>query len=553
MTQQQEPGTSPDEPAVSAGGDAAAGRLLRSSAVVGLGTGLSRLTGFVRVGALAYALGATFLSDAYNLANTTPNIVYELILGGVLTATLVPIFVDHVETGDDDATSSVVTVAAVALVTLTVAAVLAAPWIARLYTLRLEPDAAAAQEAVAIPLMRLFLPQILFYGFTAIGTALLNARRAFAVPAFAPVLNNIVVSAMLLALPEVTDGRPTLDQVRGDPGLLLLLGLGTTAGIAAMTVVLLPALKRARVRLRWRFDWRHPAVRAVARLSGWTVGYAISNQIALFVVLALANRADRAGDVSAYQYAFVFFQLPHGLFAVSIMTTFVPDLARFAGRGDRVGFRDRFSLGLRLLMLVVLPAAAGYVLLARPLVASLLQRGAFSPGSAALTGDVLAAFALGLFGFSIYLYALRGFYALRDTKTPFVLNVVENGLNIVFAIALVGPLGVQGLALGYSAAYTVTAVLALVVLHRRMGAVDVRGVLRSAARIVVAVAALVVVVAVVRELVGTDTGGGAITRTAAGVLSGAVVYAVALVALRAGEVEALRTRLLRRPTSRPSA
>ena len=538
---------------MSATENAAAGRLLRSSALVGLGTGLSRLTGFVRVGALAYALGATFLSDAYNLANTTPNIVYELILGGVLTATLVPIFVEHFDKKDDDATSAVVSVAVAALVALTVAAVLAAPLIAKLYTLRLEPEAAAAQEAVAVPLMRLFLPQILFYGLTAIGTALLNARRAFAVPAFAPVLNNIAVSAMLLALPEVAGGRPTLDEVRNDTGLLLLLGLGTTAGIVAMTVVLWPAMRRAGIRLRWRFDWRHPAVQQVARLSGWTVGYAVSNQIALFVVLALANRADRAGDVSAYQYAFVFFQLPHGLFAVSIMTTFVPDLAQLAGQGDRAGFRDRFSLGLRLLALVVLPAAAGYVLLARPLVASLLQRGALTEASAALTGDVLAAFALGLFGFSVYLFALRGFYALRDTRTPFWLNVIENGLNIVLAVALVGPLGVQGLALAYAGAYTLAAVLALVALQRRMGAVDVPEVIRSGVRIVVAVACLVAAVAAVSLVVGSDTGGGALLRTAAGVVAGAAVYGAALLVLRAGEVEALRARLLRRRTGTSSA
>src|SRR5690606_37342283 len=129
--------------------------------------------------------------------------------------------------------------------------------------------------------------------------------------------------------------------------------LGTTAGIVAMTVALWPAIRRAGIRLRFRFDLRHPSVRKVGSLSGWTLGYAAANQVALFVILALAT-GEGAGAVSAYTYAFIFFQLPHGLLAVSIMTTFLPDLSAFAARLDLAGFRDRFGLGLRLLILVIL-------------------------------------------------------------------------------------------------------------------------------------------------------------------------------------------------------
>ena len=137
-----------------------------------------------------------------------------------------------------------------------------------------------------------------------------------------------------------------------------------------------------------------PPIRTVARLSGWTIGYVVANQIALFVVLALAN-GEGAGSVSAYTYAFIFFQLPHGLFAVSIMTTFMPDLAGLAAAATCQGFRERFGLGLRLLTLVVLPAAVGYIVLARPLVAMLLERGAFGGASSQLTAEVLVAFSLG--------------------------------------------------------------------------------------------------------------------------------------------------------------
>lgn len=529
-------------------GDAAAAttaRLVRSSAVVGIGTGLSRLSGLLRVGALTFALGATALSDAYNLANTTPNIIYELILGGVLSATLVPVFVEQHQLDDDDATNAVVTVATIAFVLLTAVAMVAAPLIVDLYTLRLSPEAAAAQAEVAVPLLRLFLPQILFYGLMTLGSALLNARRSFFAPAYAPVLNNLVVIATLLAFAAIAGDQVSLAEVADDPQLLFLLGVGTTAGIAAMTIALWPAIRRAGIRLRFHPAWRHPAIRTVARLAGWTIGYAAANQITLFIVLALAN-GEGAGAVSAYTYAFIFFQLPHGLFAVSIMTTFMPDLAALASAGDLAGFRERLGLALRLLTLVVLPAAVGYVVLARPLVATLLERGAFGAGSSALTADVLVAFALGLLGFSVYLLVLRGYYALKDTRTPFLLNLAENGINIVLALALVGALGVQGLALAYAIAYTAGALLALAALRHRLGGLDGRRILASVSRMAVAAGVMALALWAGARVVGGDSGTGALARTAVGVLVGAGVYLGALLALRVPEVVELWDRLRRR-------
>jgi putative peptidoglycan lipid II flippase len=264
-------------------------RVVRSSVPVAVGTALSRLTGMVRLAAMAYALGFDRLADSYNLANTTPNIVYELLLGGVLSATLVPIFVEHREKGDDEATSAVVSVVALALILLTGIGIIVAPAVVHLYTLRLSDATAAAQQKVATDLLRMFMPQMLFYGITAIATALLNARRHFAAPAVTPVFNNLLVTAIFLALPHLTRGPLTLEAVRHDPGTMLLLGLGTTAGIAAMALPLLPALRRAGIRLRPVFDFRHPAVRKVVRLSGWTAGYVAVNQIALWLVLVLAN------------------------------------------------------------------------------------------------------------------------------------------------------------------------------------------------------------------------------------------------------------------------
>ena len=517
-------------------------RIVRSSAVMALGTAASRLTGFVRLAAMAYALGVGRATDTYTLANTTPNIVYELLLGGVLSATLVPVFVHHFEEDDDDGPSAIVTVATVLLTALTVVGVLAAPWILRLYTSTVEGGTAADQREVGTALLRLFMPQMLFYGLTAMGTALLNARRVFAAPAWVPVLNNLVVSAVLFVIPSVADGHPSLEDVRDDRTLLLLLGLGTTAGIVAMTVALWPFVRRAGIHLRWVFDLKNAAVREVVKMSGWTLGYVVTNQIALAVVLVLANRTS--GGVASYTIAFVFFQLPHALVAVSLMSALVPEMSSAARSNDMPSYKRHFSLGIRLISLVVMPAATGYIVLARPIISALVEYGA-AEGSVGLVGDSLAMFAVGLLGFSIYLFTLRGFYARRDTRTPFVLNLVENALNIALALVLEPWLGVKGLALALALAYSLSALLAFGVLRTRVGLLGGRRLALAVGKVGVASAAMAAAVALAAQAVGSDEGGGAIVRTAVGVAVGVVVFVVTVVALRTEEVDALRSRLRR--------
>ncbi|HEY2812899.1 MAG TPA: murein biosynthesis integral membrane protein MurJ [Acidimicrobiales bacterium] len=514
-------------------------QLVRSSAVVGVGTALSRVTGLIRTVVMAYVLGRFALADAYNLANTTPNIVYDLLLGGILSATLVPVFVDRFEHDDEDGVNAVVTVVTSVLIALTVTAIIAAPWIFRAYTWAAPGNNAADLERAGVPLLRLFLPQVLFYGLTALGTAILNARRRFAAPAFVPVLNNVLVCALLLYFAHLAGRGASVESVVDNTAWLWLLGAGTTAGIVLMTVALLPSLRASGWRFRWRFKPRDSSVRKVAALSGWTLGYVVVNQIALLVVLALAAK-EGGGVPTFYLYAFQFFQLPYGLFAVSLMTTITPELASAASEGNMVSYRERLSYGIRLMTLVVLPSSVGMIVIARPLIAALLGQ-SFLP-----TADVLANFALGLLGFSLYLFVLRGFYALHDTRTPFFLNVIENGVNVVLAFALIGPFGVQGLAFSYAAAYTIAAVLAFAALRRRVGRLEGRRLASTTAKIAIAAAVMGVVTYVVTRAIGSPESGGAVVRLAIGVLVGVLVYGAGLLVLRVDEVSALRSRLLRR-------
>lgn len=435
--------------------------LLAASAMPAVGTTLSRVTGLVRVGALTYALGLTTIADVYNLANTTPNILYELVLGGVLSSTLVPLFVRTLDDPDDDTASVVTTVAFSAIVAMTLLGVVLAPWINRLFALPLDGAEKAQQLELGDDFLVLLVPQILFYGVTTLVTALLHARRRFAPPAFTPVLTNLVIAAAAIAAAQ------WFHRSGAEMGQVYMLGLGTTAGVAAMAIALVPFIRRAGIHLRWRFQPRHPAVRSVLRLSGWTVGFAAANQVALLLILTLA-RGQEAGTVSAYQYAFIFFQLPHGLIAVSLMTAILPELAEAAVDRDDRAYIARFREGTSLLLTFLLPAAIGLLFIGEPLIRIFLQRGSFTAEDTTRTTQMLMGFAIGLPAFSLYLYCVRAFFARRNTRTPFFLNLFQNALNVALVVPLTRVWGPVGLAVAYSASYWVIAVVTLYVLNRRV-------------------------------------------------------------------------------------
>ncbi|WCO68882.1 murein biosynthesis integral membrane protein MurJ [Iamia majanohamensis] len=520
-------------------------RLLKDNIVVATGTALSRVTGVARLLAVFGLTGA--LADDYLLANNTPNIVYELILGGILTATLVPLFTEHLQKRDRAATDAVVSVTLVALAVLTLVGLVVSPALMLLYTQNVDPDVDAAQfRRVGIGLALLFVPQIFFYGVMALGSALLNARRRFFAAAWAPVLNNVIVVGVLVGATLTTEGDLTLAQVDDDRGLLLLLGLGTTAGIVAMALSLLPALWRAGFRLRFRPSLRHPAVRVAAGLSGWTLGYVIANQVAAQTVNWLAVGDESA--VRSYQVAFTFFQLPHGLLAVSLMTTFQPDLARAFVRERWDLFHDRLLQGLRLLVAVMVPASVGYLTLATLVVQLGPESSPLGPGGtfndAIPVARSLAGFAPGLLGFSVYLFILRAFYAVQDTRRPFWINSGENLTNILFAVVLVAPFGLIGLTSAYSVAYLLASALALAVLLRRLPpGFDLGGFVRTLGGCLAAGALMAAAVA------GTVVGLSALDPdllplwVAAAVPVGGIVYLGAAIALGVADDAGLRRRL----------
>ena len=378
----------------------------------------------------------------------------------------------------------------------------------------------------------------------------MNSRRRFFAAAWSPVLANVVVIVTLLSLPEPGGDQWTLGDVMDDTRLRWTLGLGTTAGIAAMALVLIPAVHRAGLRYRPDLRFRHPAVKQLLALSGWTLGYVVANQVTIAVVRNLADPGS--GDARAYFEAFTFFVLPHGLLAMSIATTFAPEMARSVTRGDRRAFNDQASLGVRLVALLTLPAGVLIFVLRRAIVGALLQHGEYTAANADNAARALGGFALGLVGFSVYLFVLRGFYAHQDTRTPFVINVVQNVLNIVLAILLVGRYDILGLGVALAVSYVVCALWALQVMSYKVPGFPLRTILASVWRMVLAGAIAGEMTFLVASRSGDDAGWPALLRVVVGAVVGTIVYVGVLVALRAPELTALRQRLPgRRRSDRP--
>jgi putative peptidoglycan lipid II flippase len=526
--------------------------MFRSNLTVAAGTAASRVTGLIRVAVLGIVLGRTALSDAYNQANNTPNLVYELLLGGVLSAALVPLFTRLDHDKDEEGRAAVVSAATIVLVALTAVAVIAAPLVFRLYSLATSSAVPAGDyRAAGTLLARVFLVQILFYGLSSIWGSLLNARGRFFAAAWAPALSNMAIIVSLLLVPDIITGRaPVLTDVLSNARLRWTLGLGATAGIAVMALALIPALLSAGIPLRLRIDFKHPAVAQLRGLSGWLIGYVVANQIAILVIQNLLVHSG-GGNQTAYTAAFTFFVLPHGLLAMSVATTFLPHMSAAIARGDRATLLARSTQGIRLIAMVTMPAGFGLFTLRRPIIGIALQHGKYTAADALITSRALAGFALGLVGFSVYLFVLRVFYAHQDARTPFVINVVENMVNIVLALVLVGRFAVLGLGLAFGIAYLVSSLWSLQIVSYKIADFPLRATLRSIVMMLIAATMMAEAVWLVARLVGSNDGVGAVVRVIVGTIIGIAVYGAVLRALGASEIDDLIARF--RPASVPTS
>ncbi len=522
--------------------------LARSTALMTLGTVLSRVTGVLRLAVLAGVLGIaeSRLPDAYNLANTVPNILYELLLGAVVASLFVPLFVEILEKEERDKAwevfSAIINVSLLAITAIAVVGVLLSPLIAEFYAARLGGDEVAAQERVLTVFLRLFIPQIILYGMYFIFSGLLNADKTFVLPMFTPIVNNFVAIGVFVAF-GILYGTVGLENITTSQ--LLLLGIGTTASVAPGALLLLPAVRKlGHYRLTLKLD--HPSVRKLARLSVYAIGYVAANQIGYIVIQWLANE-DR-GAYTAYLAAFTFFLLPIGLFTWSLTTALVPSMSEEAVRGNDEGFRDRVETGIGATIFLLLPCAVGYIVLGEPIADALLRHGIVTGASIDLVVGVLDLLSLGLVQFGIFLLLVRAFYARQDTKTPFWVNAVVIAVNTAINIPMFAAIGVEGLAAGHAVAYTIGSAILLVLLGRSIGWVGGRS-LQTLFRCAIAAGATGAVAWAIHRGLTEVMGGADIGRLAAlsvAVAVGAGVYLFIASALRVKELDYVREVLGRR-------
>ena len=462
------------------------GAFVRDTAVMSVGTTLSRITGYLRLSAQTAALGVSALGNTYATANTTPNIVYELVLGGILTSVFVPVFVEWLQKhGRDEAWMVADRVLTLALVVLSGVAILGAifaPQIMRLYLSASDATDKEAQIELGAFFLRWFMPQIVFYGVGAVATGLLQAERKFAAPMFAPILNNLTVIATfgVYAL-LVGSGTTSVESITFAEKTVL--AAGTTLGVAAMTSALWPSLRSLGFRWHLRFDWNHPAVRRLGKLALWVVVYVVANQVAYIVIMVFTGKFEDGYQI--YASAFILFQLPHAIVAVSIFTALLPPMSGRWAAHDIDGLRTLFSRGVRDTVVVIVPAALGYLALAVPIVSLLLQHGRADAADAENIAHTLQAFAVGLPFFSAFQLLTRTFYAMQDTRTPAFVNVAAAVVNIAANLLYLSfDWGVPGLALGHATSYAFATLVCLVVLRKRLGRIDGAQIASTLARVI---------------------------------------------------------------------
>jgi putative peptidoglycan lipid II flippase len=529
----------------------AARSLARGAAVTTAATALSRVTGFVRVVVVAAALGTTFLGNVYQTANTAPNLVFELVAAGVLTSIFVPTFVDYLVKGEHrqgwDAANALASVALVGLLALSVLIALFAPLIMQLLTIGIDdPQLRSDEIALGSRFLRLFAPQIAFYGAGMIMTGALHAHRRFALPAMAPIFNNVVVIVVYFTYAAMRgDTAPTVEGITDAE--VFVLGAGTTLGVVAMTVCLVPQMMRLGWRFRFEFDPSHPAVRRGARLGVWALGYAGGYQAGLIVVLMLANKIE--GGVAAYQWAFTFFYLPHALFAIPIFNVLFTAMSEHVTRGEEDALLGRLRDGLAMLAFLLLPTAAVMLACAYELTRVTLEYGVMTGAGAALVARVLIAFAIGLPGYSAFLVFTRAFYAIGDTKVPTIVNALTVLLASVIGAALFAAASddwaVPGLALGHSLAFTAGALI----LGRTFGVrLRTRRVLDRAPmlRSLIAAAGALVAMVLVGLAIPDGTRGAALVELIATLIVGGAVYIGTMVLWKSTELERIKALVTRR-------
>ena len=432
--------------------------LIRSSSFMGLGTIISRATGLIRNLLLVAALGTGLLGDAFNVANTTPNIIYNLLIGGALSAVFVPLIVQSFrqEDGGSAYISRLLSLIASALLFITIAAMLLAPLLISLYA----PTFSGRSRDVTLAFALYCLPQILFYGLYGILGQVANAKEKFGPMMWAPIANNLLVIALFSYFISVTD-EISLETISDSQ--IALLGLGSTVGIALQALILIPTLKKSGLKLSFRRDWRGVGLDKAMRLASWAFIFVLVSQIGFLITVNLATRAavlaqeqgiDYGVGYTPYANAYLVMLLPHSIVTISIVTALLPGLSKLAFDKKLSEVRDQLSKALRLTAILTIPASLFFFFFAEEIASAIFF--GISEQSAEYIGRVLAAMSLGLIPLSINLVLIRGLNAFENTKYQVISNLVINLVALTISIWAFLNLDVTDITVGLGAALAIS-------------------------------------------------------------------------------------------------
>lgn len=440
-------------------------RLARSAGLIGVATMTSRVLGLVRDQVLAYLFGAGNAMDAFNVAFRIPNLVRDLFAEGAMSAAFVPTFTRRLTLrGKDDAWrlgSHVISALLVATGTLSVVGIIFAGRLTMLFAS--DYARVPGKLELTTELTRIMFPFLTLVAVAAAFMGMLNSLGRFFVPALSPAMFNVASIACAIAL------VPVMPFFGLEP--IVAIAVGAIVGGLGQIALQWPALRAEGFRYRPILDTRDAGLREVLILMGpGTIGLA-AVQINLLVSTVLAT-GQGTGAVSWLNYAFRVMYLPIGLFGVSIATAAMPAISRHAARAELGGMRQTLSSGLRMMLMLNMPATIGLIALATPIVALLFERGVFTASDTAATAAALMFYAPGLIGYSAVKIAAPAFYALRDSRTPVMVSVVSMILNVLINISLVRVIGYRGLALGTALAAVLNASVLLLLLRRRLGGLD---------------------------------------------------------------------------------
>lgn len=530
----------------------------KNSAIMALGTIMSRASGMLRTMILGAVLGTAAVANAYELANQLPQQVYELLMGGVLSSVIVPLLVKAQKNDPDKGEAFIqrlLTITTVLFTAMTAIIVAAAPLLTLLITnpeTRIkQPD----QTALTTQLAYLLLLEILFYALSAMFAAVLNSRGKFAPPAWIPVLNNLTVIVTAVIFLVVHGGFRPLDAKTITTAEVLILGIGTTMGIVLQAAALWIPLRKLGFRWKWRWDWRGTGLGEARQLAGWMLLYVLLSQIGVMAIQQAANSPSAYGpdlpSNAIYNKAYMLFMLPHAIAAVSVITALLPRMSKAATEGRMRSIADDLALGTRLSSTLLIPAAGILLFLGEPVGVVLFNYGQTTNGEVA--GQLFAIAGVGLLPFAVSMMQTFVFYALRDAKTPAMINLVVIVIRVAGAFAAVQLMPPQyvlhALMVVNTISYLAGMLVGGILLRRRVGPLHMGQTLSNFARVAVATLPAVLVAlgtsTLATQFLGDERLGSAVALLVGLSLGGAIYIGLAMV-LRVKEIQEVLGAFTRR-------